>query len=91
LTQAQSFDAALTTLFEACRSDAACAAVHPDLAATFREAMEGLAQAPLTVKLPPGLGVPNVALGPPVFKLVLDQALYSRRSTTGGSWRHSPR
>ncbi|MBV8652953.1 MAG: alpha/beta hydrolase [Alphaproteobacteria bacterium] len=79
LTQARSFDAALAALFEACHSDEACAATHPDLAAAYREAMDGLAGAPLTVLLPPGLGAPSVELGPPAFKTVIAQALYYRR------------
>ncbi|HET6237925.1 MAG TPA: alpha/beta fold hydrolase [Acetobacteraceae bacterium] len=78
LTHAQTFDTALNALFEACCADSACVAAHPDLAATFHEAMAGLANAPLTVVLPPGLGPADVALGPLLFRGIVNQALYYR-------------
>jgi pimeloyl-ACP methyl ester carboxylesterase len=78
LTHAQTFDTALNALFEACRADSACVAGRPDLAATFHEAMAGLANAPLTIVLQPGLGPAEVALGPLLFRGIINEALYCR-------------
>jgi pimeloyl-ACP methyl ester carboxylesterase len=78
LTRAQTFDAALDALFQACRSATSCAAAHPDLATIFREAMAGLATAPLTIALPPGSGASEIALGPAPFRAAVDLALYYR-------------
>jgi pimeloyl-ACP methyl ester carboxylesterase len=79
LTRTQTFDAALEALFQACRSDPSCAAAHPDLATTYREAMAALATAPLTITLPPGSGSSQIVLGPAPFRAVVDLALYYRR------------
>jgi pimeloyl-ACP methyl ester carboxylesterase len=78
LSRAQAFDAALAALVEACRSDNVCSAAHPDLAATFEEAMTGLAKAPLSIALPPGSGIASLELGPSAFKIIVNQALYYR-------------
>jgi pimeloyl-ACP methyl ester carboxylesterase len=78
LTRTQTFDAALDALLQACRSDPSCAAANPDLATTFREAMAGLATAPLTIALPPGSGTSEIALGPALFRVAVDRALYYR-------------
>ncbi len=78
LTRRQTFDAALDILFHACRSDPSCAAAHPDLAATFREAMADLATAPLTVALKLGSNPSEIALGPTLFRAGVNQALYYR-------------
>jgi pimeloyl-ACP methyl ester carboxylesterase len=78
LTHAQTFDTALNALFEACRADSACVAAQPDLAATFHEAMAGLANAPLTIVLPPGLEPADAALGPLLFRGIINEALYYR-------------
>ena len=78
LTRTQTFDAALDALFRACRSDPSCDAAHPDLALTFREAMAGLAKAPLTIALPPGSGTSEIVLGPALLRAGVDRALYDR-------------
>ncbi len=78
LTRTQTFAAALDALFQACRSDPSCAAAHPDLAATYREAMAGLAETPLTLALPPGSGTSKIVLGPAAFRAGVDLALYDR-------------
>jgi pimeloyl-ACP methyl ester carboxylesterase len=76
LTRSQTYKAALDALFHACRTDASCVAAHPDLAMTFHEAMAGLAKEPLTVALPPGLGSAELVVGPTLFSMAVDQALY---------------
>ena len=78
LTRSQTYNAALQALFRACRADASCAAAHPDLAATFREAMAGLVKAPMTIALPPGSGSSQVVLSPTLFSVSVDRALYYR-------------
>jgi pimeloyl-ACP methyl ester carboxylesterase len=78
LTRSQTYHAALNALFQACGADPSCAAAHPDLAATFREAMTGLAKTPLTIALPPGLGPSQIVLGPALFRMGVNLALYDR-------------
>jgi pimeloyl-ACP methyl ester carboxylesterase len=46
---------ALDTFFRYCASEQACAAAYPGLAATYRETVSGLAQAPLVVTVPPAM------------------------------------
>ena len=43
---------ALDAFFRYCAGDQACAAAYPDLAATYRETVSGLARAPLLVTVP---------------------------------------
>jgi hypothetical protein len=51
---------ALNAFFRYCAADQACAAAYPDLAATYRETVSALAQAPLIVSVPPELHVSDV-------------------------------
>ena len=78
MTKPQSFARALDLLFASCQTDPACAAVHPDLARTYVETGERLDVAPLSVTLPPGLGVDAMMLRGAVFRLIVDRLLYSR-------------
>jgi len=77
-THSQTVNDALNALFEACHADATCAAAHPDLAATFHEAMAGLEKTPLLVTLRPGLGPKTITLGPFGFAIIVERSLYFR-------------
>lgn len=77
-TYSQTVEDALNALFAACHSDATCAAAHPDLAATFREAMAELETTPLSVALRPGLGPKTIALGPFALATIVERSLYFR-------------
>ena len=50
---------ALDAFFGYCADDQACAAAYPDLAATYRETVFALAQAPLIVAVPPEMHPPD--------------------------------
>ncbi len=77
-TRGETADAAMNALFDACRADAGCATAHPDLAATYREAMAGLGKTPLSLPLRPGLGLEIVTLGPLGFATIVERSLYFR-------------
>ena len=66
---------ALDAFFRYCTGDQACAAAYPDLAATYRETVSGLAQAPLIVTVPPEMHVPDDRLS---LTSTLFEALVSR-------------
>ena len=50
---------ALDAFFRYCAGEHVCAAAYPDLAATYRETVSGLARAPLTVAAPPEMHLPE--------------------------------
>ncbi len=77
-TYSQAVEDALNALFAACHSDAVCATAHPDLAATFREAMASLEKTPLPVTLRPGLGPKTIMLGPFALATIVERSLYFR-------------
>jgi pimeloyl-ACP methyl ester carboxylesterase len=77
-TYSETVDDALNALFEACHSDATCAAAHPDLRATFHEAMAGLGKTPLPVTLRPGRGPKTMILGPVALAAIVEQSLFYR-------------
>jgi len=79
MTLPQTFGRALQMLFAACRADTTCATAHPDLAAAFSEAVQGLDADPLSVPMRPGLGVETFNLRAEAFRLIVNRALYSRQ------------
>lgn len=74
------FDAALSALFEACRTDAACDARYPGLADRHAQLLERLRATPLRVELPATHARPAVALtlNARDLRLLLHQAMYGR-------------
>jgi pimeloyl-ACP methyl ester carboxylesterase len=69
---------ALTAFFAYCAGDQACAAAYPDLAATYRETVSGLARAPLTVTVPPEMHVPDnrISLTATLFEALVGRLIY---------------
>ncbi|MBV8119146.1 MAG: alpha/beta fold hydrolase [Alphaproteobacteria bacterium] len=69
---------ALAAFFRYCSGDQACAAGYPDLAATYRETLSGLAGAPLVVTVPPEVHVPDdrVSLTSTLFEVLVGQLIY---------------
>ena len=80
MTLPQSFGRALALLFAACRAQPACAAAHPDLAGAYRDAVRTLDAAALPVPMPDGLGIATFNLRAELFRLIVNRALYSRRT-----------
>jgi pimeloyl-ACP methyl ester carboxylesterase len=50
---------ALDAFFRYCAGDQACAAAYPDLSATYRHTVSGLARSPLIVTVPPEMHLPD--------------------------------
>ncbi|MGA8379946.1 MAG: alpha/beta fold hydrolase [Stellaceae bacterium] len=69
---------ALDAFFRYCAGDQACAAAYPDLAATYRETLSGLARAPLIVAVPPAMHAPNyrVSLTSTLFETLVGNLIY---------------
>lgn len=69
---------ALNAFFQYCADDHACAATYPDLAATYRETVSGLARAPLTVAAPPEMHLPEdwVSLTSTLFEDLVGNLIY---------------
>jgi pimeloyl-ACP methyl ester carboxylesterase len=69
---------ALDDFFRYCASDQACATAYPDLAATYRETMSGLAHAPLIVTVPLEMQVPDnrVSLTSTLFEVLVSRLIY---------------
>ena len=69
---------ALDAFFGYCAGDQACAAAYPDLAATYRETLSGLARAPLIVAVPPEMHRPDdrVSLTATLFAALVGRLIY---------------
>ncbi|MBV9784004.1 MAG: alpha/beta fold hydrolase [Acidisphaera sp.] len=69
---------ALDTFFLYCSGDQACAAMYPNLAATYRETVSGLARAPLIVNVPTEMHRPNdrVRLTSTLFEALISRLIY---------------
>jgi pimeloyl-ACP methyl ester carboxylesterase len=69
---------ALDAFFRYCAGDQACAAAYPDLAATYRETVSALAQAPLVVAVPPEMHSPDdrVSLTSTLFETLVSRFIY---------------
>jgi pimeloyl-ACP methyl ester carboxylesterase len=69
---------ALAAFFGYCAGDQACAAAYPDLAATYRETLSGLARAPLIVSVPPEMHLPDdrVSLTSTLFETLVSRLIY---------------
>jgi pimeloyl-ACP methyl ester carboxylesterase len=69
---------ALDAFFRYCAGDQTCAAAYPDLAATYRETVSGLARAPLIVAMPPELHPPDdrASLTSTLFETLVGQLIY---------------
>jgi pimeloyl-ACP methyl ester carboxylesterase len=69
---------ALEAFFRYCAGDQACAAVYPNLAATYRETVSGLARAPLIVAVPPAMhrADDRVSLTPTLFEALVGNLIY---------------
>jgi pimeloyl-ACP methyl ester carboxylesterase len=69
---------ALVAFFGYCAGDRACAAAYPDLAATYRDAVSGLARAPLIVAVPPEMHLPDdrVSLTSTLFEALVGRLIY---------------
>jgi pimeloyl-ACP methyl ester carboxylesterase len=69
---------ALDAFFRYCAGDEVCAAAYPDLAATYRETMSGLARAPLIVTVPTELHLPDdrVSLTSSLFEDLVGNLIY---------------
>jgi pimeloyl-ACP methyl ester carboxylesterase len=76
--QSANVAAALAAFFRYCAGDQACAAAYPDLAATYRETLSGLARAPLVVPVRPELHRPNnrVSLTSTLFEALIGNLIY---------------
>jgi pimeloyl-ACP methyl ester carboxylesterase len=76
--QSTSVADALDAFFGYCAGDQACAAAYPDLAATYRETVSGLARAPLIVAMPPELHLPDdrVRLTSTLFEALVSRLIY---------------
>jgi pimeloyl-ACP methyl ester carboxylesterase len=68
---------ALDALFRYCTDDQACAAAYPDLAATWRETLAGLARAPLIVSVPSDVRMLDnrVRLTSSLFELLVNRLI----------------
>jgi pimeloyl-ACP methyl ester carboxylesterase len=69
---------ALDAFFRYCAGDQACAAAYPGLAATYRETVSGLAQAPLIVTVPAEMHLPDnwVSLTSTLFEALVGRLIY---------------
>ncbi len=69
---------ALDAFFRYCAGDQACAAAYPDLAATYRETVFALAQAPLIVAVPSEMRLPDerVSLTSTLFEALVGRLIY---------------
>jgi len=69
---------ALDAFFRYCAGGHDCAAGYPDLAATYRETVSGLARAPLMVTLPPEMHRPDdqVSLTSTLFEALVGSLIY---------------
>jgi pimeloyl-ACP methyl ester carboxylesterase len=69
---------ALAAFFRYCTGDRACAAVYPDLAATYRETVSRLARAPLIVTVPTEMHRPHnrVSLTSTLFEALVEHLIY---------------
>jgi pimeloyl-ACP methyl ester carboxylesterase len=69
---------ALDAFFRYCAADQACAAAYPNLAATYRETVFRLTQAPLIVTVPPELQVSDnqVSLTSTLFEVLVSRLIY---------------
>jgi pimeloyl-ACP methyl ester carboxylesterase len=76
-TQSANVADALDAFFQYCNGDRACAA-YPDLAATYRKTVSGLARAPLIVTVPPAMHRPNnrVSLTSTLFEALVGNLIY---------------
>ncbi len=70
--------AARTAFFAMCEQDTACAAAFPDLAGQYRQTLERLSRAPLTVAVPAAMHQPNhhAPLTASLFEMVVTLRLY---------------
>ena len=70
--------AARTAFFAMCEQDRACAAAFPDLAGQYRQTLERLSRAPLTVAVPAAMRQPNnhAPLTASLFEMVVAHRLY---------------
>jgi pimeloyl-ACP methyl ester carboxylesterase len=68
----------LAAFFRYCAGNQACAAAYPDLAATYRETLSGLARAPLIVPVPPAVHRPDnrVSLTSTLFEALIGNLIY---------------
>jgi pimeloyl-ACP methyl ester carboxylesterase len=68
----------LDAFFRYCAGDQACAAAYPDLAATYRETVSGLARAPLIVTVPLEMHPPDdrVSLTSTLFEALVGRLIY---------------
>ena len=68
----------LNAFFGYCAGDQACAAAYPDLAATYRETLAGLARAPLIVAMPPEMHLPDdrVSLTSTLLEALVSHLIY---------------
>lgn len=71
-------DGALDRFFAACRRDAPCARKHPDPAAEYAEALRKLEAAPMSIPIPPSLGVAAFTLRATTFGILVNRLLSSR-------------
>jgi pimeloyl-ACP methyl ester carboxylesterase len=69
---------ALDAFFASCAQDTACATSYPDLAGTYREALDRLGQAPLIVTVPPRMHRPDdrVQLTASSFEALVSNLIY---------------
>jgi pimeloyl-ACP methyl ester carboxylesterase len=69
---------ALDAFFRYCAGDQACAAAYPDLAATYRETVSGLARSPLIVTVPPEMHLPDdrASLTSTLFEALVSRLVY---------------
>lgn len=74
------FEAALSSVFDACRSDSACARRYPDIERRYAELLARLRVAPLRVVMPATRDRPaaTLVLNPRDLRLLLHQLLYGR-------------
>lgn len=70
--------AARTAFFGMCEQDPACAAAFPDLAGQYRQTLERLSHAPLTIAVPAAMNQPNnqAPLTASLFEMVVALRLY---------------
>src|SRR5260221_1749433 len=69
---------ALDAFSRYCAGDQACAAAYPDLAATYRETVSGIARSPLIVTVPPEMHRPDdrVSLTSTLFEALVSRLIY---------------
>ncbi len=69
---------ALDAFFRYCAGDQVCDAAYPDLAATYRETVSGLARSPLIVAVPPVMQLPDdrMSLTSTLFQALISRLIY---------------